>query len=165
MNYKDWLDNKANELRNSPTIAEQKVKKYLDEHKIRYKSQVPIMVDKNKGYIVDFLLFNNVVLEVDGSVHFTEEAKESDKQRTKDLESKGYKVIRMNNKSTSASNIERVLISRFNKVQPQVAERLKREAEKKKRSDKWKNYQKYKSRLPDWNFKERIWDLSGGHYN
>jgi len=44
MNYKTWLSNHAKELRASPTEAETKMMLFLREHKIPYKTQVPILI-------------------------------------------------------------------------------------------------------------------------
>lgn len=161
MEYEKWLKEKAKELRSNPTVSEQNVIKFLRENKIKYHFQVPIMFSKNKGYIADFVLFGNVVFEIDGSTHQTEEAKIKDKQRTEDLESKGYKVVRMRNQSTSSDNIYRVMLDRLKKVMPATAARIQTKKEKQRRSENWKRYNASK---PDWNWKEKVWDLSGGHY-
>lgn len=161
MEYEKWLKEKAKELRNNPTDAEKNVINFLKENKIKYHFQVPIMVTSKKGYIADFVLFGNVVFEIDGSSHQTEEAKQKDKLRTQDLEKKGYKVIRMRNQSTSKANIYRVMLDRLNKVMPATAARIQTKKEKQRRSENWK---RYNAKKPDWDWKERIWDLSGGHY-
>lgn len=163
-NYEKWLSKRAKELRAAPTKAETKMLSFLRDHKIPYKSQVPILINENKGYIVDFVLFKKIILEIDGDIHYLEENKKSDRQRTEDLESKGYKVIRMRNGSTDTSNIYRVLISRFEKVAPGTAKRLQDELDKKNRKNKSRTNSTSRTNLPDWNFKERMWDLSGGHF-
>jgi very-short-patch-repair endonuclease len=89
-NYEKFLSNRAKEMRTSPTKAEQKMKEFLNERKIPYKSQKVIMVSKDKGYIVDFLLWKKVILEVDGSVH---ESKESKDKGAEDLSSKSVNEI------------------------------------------------------------------------
>ena len=161
--YKKWLFNRAKELRASPTEAEVKVVLFLREHKIPYKTQVPILISENKGYIVDFVLFKKIILEIDGDIHYLEENKVKDRQRTTDLEKKGYEVIRMRNGSTSKGNIYRVIINRFEKVAPGTAKRLQEEINKKEKEKKFRQYKDIKAKLPDWNFKERMWDMSGGH--
>lgn len=161
MEYEKWLKEKAKELRNNPTDAEKNVINFLKENKIKYHFQVPIMITPKKGYIADFVLFGNVVFEIDGSTHQTEEAKQKDMLRTQDLEKKGYKVIRMRNSSTSKANIYRVMLDRLNKVMPATAARIQTKKEKQRRSENWK---RYNAKKPDWDWKERIWDLSGGHY-
>jgi very-short-patch-repair endonuclease len=163
-NYEKWLSKRAKELRAAPTKAETRMLSFLREHKIPYKSQVPILIDENKGYIVDFVLFKKIILEIDGSIHYLEENKKNDRQRTKDLESKGYKVIRMRNGSTDINNIHRVLINRFEKVAPGTAKRLQNETNKKTRKNKSRTHNNQRINLQDWNFKERVWDLSGGHF-
>lgn len=166
--YEKWLSNRAKELRATPTKAEEKMKKFLIENKIPYKSQVVIKVSPQKGYIVDFVLFKKVVLEIDGDIHYSEERKEYDRKRTADIESKGYKVIRMRNDSTEWNNIHRVIINRFEKVAPGTAKRLKEQVEAKEREKRKRKYERIKAdreaKLPDWNFRERMWDMSGGHF-
>lgn len=162
MEYTEWVKNKAKELRANPTESESRIINFFKENKIRYKFQQPIFINDKKGYIADFVLFNKVILEIDGSSH--NDSKEYDKQRTAELESKGFIVIRMRNGSTSKSNIERVLVNRFEKVQPKVAERLKKNIEQREKQIKKDKYKRYKQRLPDWDFREKIWDYSGGHY-
>lgn len=49
-------------------------------------------------YIVDFLFCKSkIIVEIDGGYHFTEKQQQDDAQRTKWLESQGYKVIRFTN--------------------------------------------------------------------
>ena len=162
--YEKWLVNRAKELRETPTSAETKMMEFLREHKIHYKTQVPIIIGPKKGYIVDFVLFNKVILEIDGDIHYLEENKVKDRQRTEDLEGKGYQVIRMRNGSTTKGNIYRVLISRFEKVAPETARRLQNEFDEKEREKRIAWCKDKKAKLPDWDFKERMWDMSGGHF-
>lgn len=150
-------------MRTSPTKAEQKMKEFLIERKIPYKSQKVIMVSKDKGYIVDFLLWKKVILEVDGSVHESKEAKDKDAKRTSDLASLGYKVIRIRNDSTDGRHIKRVLADRFTKLGLVFGDRLKSEIDEYEREKKQRKIEKWKKRNlpppPDW--KEKLHAANG----
>ena len=97
MEYKDWLYNKAEGLREHPTGVEWIIGRYLKKRKIKYEFQVPIMVGENKGYIADFVFFKRVVLEVDGTIHNTPEVKERDREKEIALKKNGYRVVRVSN--------------------------------------------------------------------
>ena len=86
---------KARELRNKLTPAEQvfwlRLKEKFPEYKFR--RQHPISI-----YIVDFYCHNlKLVIEIDGSVHDSEEAKLNDGKRQNDLENLTLIVIRFTN--------------------------------------------------------------------
>ena len=50
------------------------------------------------SFIVDFFCSKaNLILEIDGSQHFTEDGKAYDEERTAILESHGYRVLRFSN--------------------------------------------------------------------
>jgi very-short-patch-repair endonuclease len=76
MEYSLWLENRALELRRNPTSSEKSLMKFLKRYKVSFRFQVPIMCRENKGYIADFLFSNNIILEVDGESHSSDEAKE-----------------------------------------------------------------------------------------
>lgn len=60
---------------------------------VRFKAQHPIA-----NYIVDFYCHKaKLVVEIDGDVHFNEEAQLSDESRTKDIEALNLRVIRFTN--------------------------------------------------------------------
>ena len=64
---------------------------------VRFRRQHPI-----GDYIADFIcLPAKLVIEVDGGYHQEPLQQESDEQRTKFLESKGYQVIRIKNEEIS----------------------------------------------------------------
>ncbi len=70
---------------------------------IKFRRQHPI-----GNYIVDFVsLDKKLIIEIDGSQHDEEKAKEKDEQRTKWLEGEGYSVLRFWNNDVLA-NIEGV---------------------------------------------------------
>ena len=86
---------KARELRNKLTPAEQvfwlRLKEQFPEYKFR--RQHPISI-----YIVDFYCHKlKLVIEIDGSVHDSEEAKLNDEKRQNDLENLNLTVIRFTN--------------------------------------------------------------------
>ncbi|QQS37422.1 MAG: endonuclease domain-containing protein [Ignavibacteriales bacterium] len=87
---------KRKELRNNLTFAEvifwQNVKnKQVAGKKFRRQTSVG-------NYIVDFYCSEEkLVVELDGEVHFNEDAVKYDNERTKFLESVGLKVIRFEN--------------------------------------------------------------------
>ena len=82
---------RAGELRKELTLAERKLWAYLRGDKlngVNFRRQHAI-----GNYIVDFVsIKKKLVIELDGSQHFEQE--EYDIERTKYLESQGYKVIR-----------------------------------------------------------------------
>ncbi len=86
---------RARNLRNNMTETEWRLwghirRKQLD---VRFKRQVPI-----GKYIVDFFALEiALVIEIDGSQHFSNENREKDIIRTKYLEKYGLTVIRYNN--------------------------------------------------------------------
>ena len=82
---------RAGELRREPTPAERKLWAYLRGNKldgVSFRRQHAI-----GNQIVDFVsIKNKLIIELDGSQHL--EQVEYDEERTKFLESQGYKVIR-----------------------------------------------------------------------
>jgi very-short-patch-repair endonuclease len=82
---------RARELRKEPTLAERKLWAYLRGNKLNglnFRRQHAI-----GNFIVDFVsIKRRLVIELDGSQHLEQE--EYDLERTKYLESQGYKVIR-----------------------------------------------------------------------
>ena len=70
----------------------------------RFRRQHPV-----RNYIVDFYCHKlKLVIEADGSIHNSKEAKGADEERQKDLETEGIKVIRFTNDEI-IKNIERVM--------------------------------------------------------
>lgn len=95
------------ELRNNPTQAEAFLWGYLKHSKLedkKFRRQASI-----SSYIVDFYCpTEKLIVELDGEVHFEEEAKKYDEKRTKYLESLGLKVIRFENQEV-IYNLDKVL--------------------------------------------------------
>ena len=95
----------AGELRKQTTLAEQKLWAYLRlmrEDGARFRRQHAIGT-----YITDFCTpRNKIIIELDGSQHLEQE--EYDEERTKYLESQGYRVIRFWNNQVM-NNIDNVM--------------------------------------------------------
>ena len=85
------IQHRAGELRKEPTEAEARLWAYLRAHNpdgIHFRKQHAI-----GPYIVDFCVMHpKLVIEVDGSQHLEQE--EYDNERTRFLNSHGYKVLR-----------------------------------------------------------------------
>ncbi|MCR5849491.1 MAG: endonuclease domain-containing protein [Bacteroidaceae bacterium] len=88
---KDW----ARENRKYPTDAEALLWEYLKGKKLKTKFFRQYIIS---DYIVDFVsLEYNLIIEVDGAYHSEYEQQQNDENRTKRLESFGFKVIRFTN--------------------------------------------------------------------
>lgn len=92
--YNPKLKERARELRNNMTLSEKKLwKGFLQGSEYNWLRQKPL-----DHYIVDFYCpAFKLVIEVDGSHHFTEEGLTYDKVRTDILSIYGLKVIRFTN--------------------------------------------------------------------
>ena len=92
--YNKKLKSRTQELRRNATPEENKLwYKFLRKHDCRFTRQKPI-----DCYIVDFLCQSKkLVIEVDGSQHYTDEGLEYDHIRTELLESLGLHVMRFTN--------------------------------------------------------------------
>ena len=67
---------------------------FLRRYPLRIRRQVIL-----GNYIVDFCCEKaQLIIEIDGSQHYTPEEKETDRKRTNDLKDLGYKVIRISNR-------------------------------------------------------------------
>ncbi|WP_299214874.1 vitamin B12 dependent-methionine synthase activation domain-containing protein [uncultured Aquimarina sp.] len=86
----------ANKMRNQPTEAEAMLWNALSGKNLNgYKFRRQHIIG---SYIADFIcLKENLIIEVDGSIHQLPENKSSDEERTQWLEKEGYKVIRFTN--------------------------------------------------------------------
>ncbi len=95
---------KAKEMRANPTEAEAALWKQLKSKKLSIKFRQQHLIE---DFIVDFAcLSKRLIIEVDGRIHDFQI--EKDLERTKILESKGYKVIRFKNEEV-IDNIEKVV--------------------------------------------------------
>ena len=92
--YNKTLKDKATHLRNNMTFPEKKI-----WYEFLRKLDIPINRQKIIDiYIVDFYCSKaNLVIEIDGDTHFSDDKISDDEKRTKRLESFGFKVIRYNN--------------------------------------------------------------------
>ena len=92
--YKKELRPYARELRTNMTPEEKHL--WYD-----FLKQLPVTVKRQKiieGYIADFYIPSaKLVIELDGSQHFTEEGREYDEERNKLMESAGITVLRFPN--------------------------------------------------------------------
>ena len=88
------LTEKARTLRSNPTPAEKKLRySFLASHPSKFLRQKPI-----DNYIVDFYAHQEqLIIEVDGDTHQSDEEIRYDQERTKKLESYGLSVIRFTN--------------------------------------------------------------------
>jgi len=89
------LFEKAKELRNKMTGAEKIVRMHLRNgiNGSKFRRQHPI-----GNYIADFFCFKaKLIIEIDGSMHSSDEIKENDVIKQKDLENLGYTVVRFTN--------------------------------------------------------------------
>lgn len=84
----------AKALRKTATPQENKLwYKFLSKHPIRFQRQKAI-----DNFIVDFYSYKaKLVIELDGSQHYTPDGKANDNERTKILEDMGLTVIRFSN--------------------------------------------------------------------
>ncbi len=109
--------NTARKLRKEPTPAESKLWAYLRGNKlngVNFRRQHAI-----GNYIPDFCSPKaKLIIELDGSQHLEQE--EYDKERTKFLESQGYKVIRFwnNQVMNDIDGVIRAIIFALEKVNP-----------------------------------------------
>ena len=97
---------KARDLRKNMTPQERKMWNILRNHQFygfEIRRQYPI-----SDYIVDFICrTKKIIIEIDGGQHNEDDNKNYDLERTKFLESLGYKVIRFWNNDID-NNIEGV---------------------------------------------------------
>jgi very-short-patch-repair endonuclease len=101
------LKPRRQDLRNNPTQAEAFLWGFLKHSQFedkKFRRQASI-----GSYIVDFYCpSEKLIIELDGEVHFDEEAKKYDAERTKYLESLGLKVIRFENQEV-IYNLDKIL--------------------------------------------------------
>jgi len=104
---------KAEELRNNPTPAEELLWNYIGQGQlgIKFRRQHPASI-----YILDF--YNHklkLAIEIDGSIHAIEDVKRNDEKRQINLESLGIKFLRFSNTQV-LTKIESVLERIQNKI-------------------------------------------------
>ncbi|HIK06232.1 MAG TPA: endonuclease domain-containing protein [Trichormus sp. M33_DOE_039] len=106
--YNPKLVERAKKLRKNMTPAEKKLWcEYLKGFQFRVLRQRPI-----HHFIVDFYCPNlQLVIEIDGNSHFTDEGQDYDMERTQILEGYGLRVIRFTNSQ---------VLNQFNSVCQQI---------------------------------------------
>lgn len=93
-NIRRLLDRRK-ELRKNQTKTEEKLWWYLKDKRLGFKFRRQHSVG---GYILDFYCKEKrLIIEVDGEVHNTKEAREYDKVRDKYFEELDYKILRFKN--------------------------------------------------------------------
>ena len=98
----------ARDFRKNPTEEEEEVWRLLRNRKIKnLKWRRQQIID---GFIADFYCAElNAVLEIDGSVHDTDEAKEYDEYRTSVFESRGIRTYRLRNEQCDKQHLEELI--------------------------------------------------------
>ena len=98
----------ARQFRKNPTESEDVVWQMLRNRQIKnLKWRRQQVID---GFIADFYCAElNVVLEIDGSVHDTDEAKEYDAYRTSVFESKGIRTFRLRNEDCDKQHLTELI--------------------------------------------------------
>lgn len=97
-------------LREHSTTWEKSLYKTLKDLHYKFEFQVPVICNKKKLYIADFLLLDySLIIEVDGvSCHSSKEDQKADNLRTKRLKKEGYNVIRLWNSQVSRFTKEQI---------------------------------------------------------
>jgi len=86
---------RAKDLRRAMTSAEKLLWYQLRSDRLgtKFRRQHPV-----GNYIVDFVsLKRNLIIEIDGATHSTEDERTRDAQRTRALEQLGFRVVRFTN--------------------------------------------------------------------
>lgn len=98
----------ARHFRKNPTESEDAVWQMLRNRQIKnLKWRRQQVID---GFIADFYCAElNVVLEIDGSVHDTNEAKEYDAYRTSVFESRGIRTYRLRNEDCDKKHLTELI--------------------------------------------------------
>ena len=94
LQYNRKFKPRAQEMRKNATAQENRLwYKFLRKHTPRFTRQKPI-----GNYIVDFICHSKkLVIEIDGSQHYTDNGLEYDKQRTEYFQSLDLCVLRFTN--------------------------------------------------------------------
>ena len=106
LTYSEKSVEKARRLRHESTNSEKKLWMFLRNNQLgtHFRRQAPC-----GSYIVDFLAVKaRIVVELDGSQHYTEQGQESDRRRDAYLQRRGLTVVRFSNVEVM-KNIEGVL--------------------------------------------------------
>ena len=119
--YYPSLTEKTRTLRSNPTPAEKKLRySFLASHPSKFLRQKPI-----DNYIVDFYAHQEqLIIEVDGNTHQSDEEIRYDQERAKKLESYGLSVIRFTN--TEIFEQFEAVCARINQILEQKKEHKKK---------------------------------------
>lgn len=99
----------AEEMRQEPTDAERAFRDLLIKKGIPFETQTPV----RGRYIVDFILYDKVVVEVDGAYHFTWEQRKRDTARTSLIEKGQYIVLRCSNGEVMTGEFKDPLLAKI----------------------------------------------------
>jgi very-short-patch-repair endonuclease len=118
----NWHYNKnlkmlARKLRNNMTKAEVCIWKFLlnqRKYGLQFTRQRPVL-----KYIADFMCKDlNLIIEIDGISHHSEEAQQKDRIRQEELEAVGFRVIRFEDEEVLCDiiNVHRVIEDNINEL-------------------------------------------------
>lgn len=108
MTYDEYLLKRAKEMRQNPTQAEKDFLVWCKKHNYQPRTQHIVKISDNCGYILDFYFANRkIAVEIDGSVHTSEEQLARDKERQRNLAKIGIYTIRLWNKEVDNKNLDR----------------------------------------------------------
>jgi very-short-patch-repair endonuclease len=95
-NVSSKLRSNARALRKNSTDAERLLWSELRDHRLSgagFRRQVPI-----ENYVADFVCHAaQLVIELDGGQHFSDQAEQADSRRSAVIEAKGFRVLRSSN--------------------------------------------------------------------
>lgn len=109
----------SRDLTNKATSYEILFRSVLEEAKINYVFQYPVICRREHLFIIDFFLPEyKVAFELDGSQHYTKEGQRADKRRTKLLAEFGIMVKRIKNFNVKLVDVRmlREYLSRYTKI-------------------------------------------------
>ena len=118
-NLQNFLNIHSKRMINNPTKWELQIRKTLSDLHYNFKTQVPYITKKGKGYILDFLLTDyNLIIEIDGkSTHSSKAQVRKDNIRSKNLKKEGFHILRLMNSQVtkySVAEIFQIIDSRIN---------------------------------------------------
>ena len=115
---KPELFKRAAEMRKNPTQAEKVLWKQLRKFRsngFTFRQQHPIDL-----FIADFYCHRlRLIIEVDGEIHFSDQAREYDDGRTAELEKFGIKIIRFSNEEVLSD--QQLVLEKVTKIIEELA--------------------------------------------
>jgi very-short-patch-repair endonuclease len=92
----------AKDLRKKATQWELEFHKKLEQVKVAFVFQYPVICNKKNLFILDFYLpKHKLAIELDGAQHYTPSGQKYDKRRTSCLKKEGIQVIRFMNRQVA----------------------------------------------------------------